>query len=75
MKRLYPASNPADAHMVRGFLEAQGIEAIVQGEHLFGLRGEVPVPETYPSVWVIQESDFERAKELLEEVRSKENEG
>ena len=70
MKRVYIAANPADAHLVKGILEGENIEAVVQGEYLFNIRGEVPVtPETSPSVWVVNESDYERALEVLSALR------
>ena len=43
MKRVYTAHDPTEAHLVKGLLEAAGIEALVQGEHLFPLRGSLPV--------------------------------
>lgn len=69
MKRVYIAVNLPDAHLVKGILEGENIDAVVQGEYLFNIRGEVPVtPETSPSVWVVDESDYERALEVLSEL-------
>ncbi len=65
MKKVYVAANPADAHLVKGLLEGEKIEAIVRGEFLWGVRGDVPLPEAYPSVWV-QDEDFEKASELVD---------
>lgn len=68
MKRVYVASTPIDAQFVRTFLESVGILATVRGEHLFTLRGLVPVTEdTLPAVWVTEDEDYERAVELLEQ--------
>ena len=68
MKRVYVASTPIDAQFVRTFLESVGIAASVRGEHLFTLRGLVPVTEdTLPAVWVTEDEDYERAVELLEQ--------
>ena len=33
-----------------------------QGEHLFAIRGAVPI--NYPTVWVLDEDDYDRAREL-----------
>lgn len=73
--------NPTDAHLLKGSLESEGIEAVVQGEFLWIARGEVPITaDTAPSVWVIDETDYERALEAVkafqpsEETSSPENE-
>ena len=76
MKQVYVARNPADAHLLKGILEGENIQAVVRGEFLWGARGEVPItPETCPSVWVIDDADYERAVELIEGFRSEETMG
>ena len=65
MQRIYIAQSPPEAHVVRGYLEAAGVHAIVQGEAISALLGGVPLtPDTAPSVWVA-ESDAERAAALI----------
>ncbi len=67
MKRVYTAHDPTEAHLVKGLLEAEGIEAIVQGEHLFPLRGSLPVTsDTNPSVWVANDMDFNRGRTIAQ---------
>jgi hypothetical protein len=49
-----------------GLLEENGIRACIQGEALWGARGELPfTPESAPSVWVAEEADVERARQIL----------
>jgi hypothetical protein len=73
MKRVYIAMNPTDAHLLKGALESEGIEAVVQGEFLWIARGEVPITtDTAPSVWVIDETDYERATEIVKAFQSSE---
>lgn len=68
MKQVFVAQHPAEAHLVRGLLEADGIRADVHGESLFGARGEAPAtPDTLPSVWVVDDRDAPRAMALLAE--------
>jgi hypothetical protein len=62
MKQVYLAENPIEAHMVADLLQAEGIEAVVQGEHIFAVRGALPV--SYPTVWVLDEDDYDRARQL-----------
>lgn len=63
MKQVYMAENPIAAQMVVDLLQAQGIAAKVQGEHIFAVRGALPV--SYPTVWVLNEDDYDRARELV----------
>jgi hypothetical protein len=73
MKQVFVADNPVQAHMVKDFLEGQGIAAAVRGENLFFVRGGLPLTEeTLPSVWV-EEVDFEDALKLLEKLREPPN--
>jgi len=66
LKKVYIANNPADAHLLKGLLEGENIEAEVRGEFLYGVRGEVPItPDTCPSVWVMDDSDYDKAMELV----------
>jgi hypothetical protein len=63
MKKVHAARHAMDAHAVRGFLESQGIEAIVRGEFLTGGWGELPVDVC--SVWITNDAQYERANALL----------
>ena len=60
MTEVFVAQHPTEAHLVAKFLNSQGIAAVIRGEALFGVRGEVAAsPATLPTVWV----DDERADE------------
>ncbi|MBI5094143.1 MAG: DUF2007 domain-containing protein [Candidatus Hydrogenedentes bacterium] len=73
MKKVFAAQHPFEAHLVRGLLEGQGIEAEVRGEDLFSVRGEVPITQdTLPSVWVLADSQVEQAMDLVTAYLSKE---
>ena len=68
MKQVFVARNPAEAHLVKGFLETRGIHAEVRGEGLWGTRGETPLtPDTLPSVWVLDDLQVPEAMRALEE--------
>lgn len=71
MVKVYTAANPTHAHLVRGMLENHGIRAIVQGENLWGARGELPfTTESAPSVHVT-DKDADRARQLIAEHESR----
>ena len=75
MKSVYSARDVVDAHLVKTFLDEQGIESVVQGEALSNILGEIPVTrETLPSVWV-REEDFDRANEAIAGFRADAAEG
>ena len=48
---VYRGSGPADAWLVKDWLVAHGVRAEVR-DHLGGARGELPIPDCWPTVWV-----------------------
>jgi len=64
MKKLYEAANLPEAQLLKDRLAEAGIETILQGEYLTGALGELPV-NTYPTLWLMQDSDEARAREAL----------
>jgi hypothetical protein len=74
LRKVYVAKNPVDAHLLKGLLECERIDAEVRGEFLYGVRGEVPItPDTCPSVWVLVDADYDRAMELVSTFREGES--
>jgi hypothetical protein len=68
LKKVFVAKDPTEAYFVAGLLEAESIQAVVRGETLFGLRGELPMtPDTCPSVWVLEDTEVEKARALVME--------
>jgi hypothetical protein len=67
MKQVYSALNEMDAHFLRGLLYEAGIEAMVQGEALEQVWGNLPLSSaSVPTVWV-QDGDVARAMPIVEE--------
>jgi len=65
---VYRAANSIEANIVCGALQAEGVEAWVQGEILENMRGEVPFDSsTLPQVCVAS-PDAERALAVLAEI-------
>ncbi len=69
MKKIYSAANLQDASIFRDLLEADGIPCEIRGDHLSNLRGTIPTPDSYPSIWV-EDSDYEKAIEKIKEYTS-----
>ena len=65
MKRIYSSFNLAAVHHARNFLEAEGIRAVVKNEMLSSAMGELPPAECQVEVWVLHESEAERADLVL----------
>ena len=63
MKQLHAARHAVEAHMIRGFLHAQGIAAEVRGEYLTSGWGELPT-DVY-AVWIEDDAPFGEADELV----------
>lgn len=64
MKPLHTARHAAEAHLVRGYLESEGVDAVVRGEYLAGGIGELPVGLC--KVWIVDDRQFARAGQLLD---------
>ncbi|MDX1811114.1 MAG: DUF2007 domain-containing protein [Gammaproteobacteria bacterium] len=64
MKRVFQSADYYSAQLFKSYLEDHAIEAIVTGELLIGAIGEIPA-NSYPAVWVVDNDDLDRAKQLL----------
>ncbi len=69
MPRVYSSFDLVAVHHARNLLEAEGIRAVVRNERLASAMGELPPAECQAEVWVIDESDVQRAERLLREGR------
>ena len=69
LETVYTATDPPLAHLIRGALEAAGIEAVLQGEALAGAIGELPVTMREVRIQVAPEF-AERAREIALQVEA-----
>jgi hypothetical protein len=65
MFKLCASVNLPEAYLVLHRLEQAGIEARVLNEHAQGGLGEIPFLQAYPEIWVMEEADAVRAREIL----------
>ncbi len=74
MKELFRERDFTKVGFFQSILESEGIATIVRNEHLTssGLT-EIPIPEFFPALCVVNDEDYERAINLLRE-RAVENE-
>ena len=62
MKRLFSSPDSAEIGLVRSRLEAAGIECEMRNEHLSSAMPGTPFD---PELWVLRDSQFAEARELL----------
>jgi hypothetical protein len=72
MKKLSDAGDLFSLTELKSFLEQEGIPCLLKNELMIGLSGEVPINESSPQLWVANDEDEARARELLKDWRAAE---
>jgi hypothetical protein len=65
--RVYSGPILAMAAHLKQVLAMNGIDSEVRGEYRGGALGEVPVTEAWPELWVLDSTESEEARRLVEE--------
>ena len=73
MKKLTSSPSIVTINHYPNVLESEGIPSQIRNEFLGGIAGEMPLQEVWPELWVINEMDFDRAKQLIDESISDES--
>lgn len=68
MRRLTPAPNLAIATLWADMLTQAGIEARVQRAYASSIAGELPPDQCLPEIWVEDDDQLDRARQLLDEL-------
>ena len=66
MKKVTSADSLVIISHYKNLLESEGIEAFLRNEHLGSIVGEMPFQEVWPQLWVRNDLDFDRAKQLID---------
>jgi hypothetical protein len=66
MKKLTSAPSVVTIHHYRNILAAEGIPSEIRNEHLGSILGEMPFTDTWPQLWVRNDLDFDRARQLID---------
>lgn len=77
LRKIYDADGPGDAHVLRGLLEAQGIDAVIRGDDMVPLQGgSLSWVEMVTSVWVLDDDPdrFARAVAIADEYAARRDE-
>jgi hypothetical protein len=67
MKRVFVSQSLIEIESLKEFLSTDGILCTIRNQQGSSLAGEVPFVEVFPELWVVNDANFDRAKELLEE--------
>jgi hypothetical protein len=66
MKRVYWSESLPEVGHVRNLLLQAGIACVVRNEQLSGGLGEIPFLECLPELWVLDDADAPRARQLID---------
>ena len=66
MKKLTSAPTIVMVQHYKNLLEAEGIRTHIRNEHFGSILGEMPFTDTWPQLWVLNDLDYDRAKQLIE---------
>lgn len=66
MKMVYSNENNFLVNNVKNLIEAQGIHTFLKNEFAQGAVGEVSAFDSWPEVWIFNDSDLDRALEIVE---------
>ncbi len=70
MKRLIQAPNAALAHLWTAQLRSAGFDVSVQREFAGGIAGEIPIDQSLPEIWIMDDDDFARARGVLRDLQN-----
>ncbi len=67
MKKLISAESLVTINHYRNLLESEGIASEIKNAILGGIAGEMPLDQVWPELWVIDDLNYERARQLIDE--------
>lgn len=73
MKLVYTHENITLVSNVSALLENAGIKTQIKNQYSMGGRGEIPVFETWPEVWVTEARHVEKAEHLIDQLLNKQS--
>lgn len=75
MKKLTSAPSAITIHHFRNLLMAEGIASEIRNEFFGGILGDMPFTETWPQLWVVNDLEYDRAKQLIDDSAREESPG
>ena len=68
MKKVFTHENRMILFNLRNLLRAEGIETVVVNEYAAGGIGDLPAFDTWPELWVEDETRFAQAQAIVQDV-------
>ncbi len=75
MYQVYITPNSFEAHIVEHQLDCYEIPCEIWGEFLWGARGELPLLDTWPTIWIYRAEDLEQAHQIVAAHHAQEPDG
>jgi len=69
MKRLIQAPNGALAHLWAEQLRGAGFDVSVQRQFAGGIAGQIPVDQSLPEIWIMDDDQYDRARQVLADLQ------
>ena len=66
MKKVYSSDSFFLVGHLRELLENHHIRCIAKNEFLLGAAGELPPTECWPELWIAEDFQYEKAREIIE---------
>jgi len=73
MKKLYTHENRMIIFNLKNVLEAEGISVVVMNEFASSGAGDLATFDTWPELWLEDESKLDRAEAILKDITSQSN--
>ncbi len=67
MKKVTTSESIITINHYKNLLESEGIAAEIRNQHLGSIVGEMPFVEVWPELWVKNDLDYDRAKQLIDD--------
>ena len=65
MKKIYCSDDLVMAGYLKSLLDADGIECFIKNQYLTGGRGDLPLNECWPEIWITQDETFSHAMKII----------
>ncbi len=66
MKKLTSAELLVTINHYKNVLDSEGIASVIKNAILGGIAGEMPLDQVWPELWVVNDLDYDRAKQLID---------